>query len=159
MPSRGVTDRSIQRAPSGCSTRPAASANQGSGAERTAQQRAPRQRHAELVHPAVELTRQRLGGRDREPRVLQATLGRCQGRAMRRLPHPGGVRVETQEGLVGRSPRRGTHGGAITGAQVDGQSPVTEPVGDLADVHLEEAASDHALHRCMVPRVTARPRR
>ena len=46
--------------------------------------------------------------------------------------------------------RRGHDRGAVTHAQVDRQTTVTEPFRDLADIHLVEATSDDALHERMI---------
>ena len=51
---------------------------------------------------------------------------------------------------MGETARGADHGRAVTRAQVDRQATVTQPVVDLADVHLEEATSDDTLHRTMI---------
>jgi hypothetical protein len=126
----------------------------------SSQQRTPGQRDADLVRAPVQLGRQCLRGRDDECGVGQpATLGAARGEA-RGVPH--GVRggVDAQD----RGARLGTggaqDGATVAGTQVDDESLVSgDPAVELADVHVEQSASDELLHgrRMVAPRASVAP--
>jgi hypothetical protein len=80
-----------------------------------------------------------LGRRDGEQRVGQRTAAR---RPARRLGHAGRVRVDPDDERVGPRRRRGEHGTAVAGPEVDGDARMARrELGDLADVDFEEAAA------------------
>ena len=151
MPSRASPTGASRGIPSGRSTRRAASLNHGSGPSAPRSSEPHGRITCELAHPPVELSGKRLGRSHREPGVRQTALPGRARRSLGRLAHPGGIRVDTQEGLVGSGSRCGQHRPRHRRCP-DRPSVAGLPSqsGELADVHLETPTTDHALHRGMV---------
>src|SRR5262249_50298983 len=73
--------------------------------------------------------------------------GRLARGTVRRLAHRGRVRVDADDQRPGFAARQPQDGGAVTRSQVDDRPCVAaDQVGQLADVHLEQATADHVLH-------------
>jgi hypothetical protein len=91
----------------------------------------------------AELLRRRLRGSQHEQDVLESTLPSRSSGATRRLGHRRGVGIDPDH--EGGRLRSGhcEHGSTITGADIDRHPPMAaNDLGDLADVHLDEAPSD-----------------
>ena len=107
------------------------------------QERAPRKRHGHERGPAAKHRRQRFGSREDEPDVVETALADRAGGTSRRLGHRRGARVDTEGKDGGLAGCRGENRATVTGAHVDRHPLVAgNEFGDLADVHLELAASD-----------------
>ncbi|NJD30169.1 MAG: hypothetical protein FIA92_18035 [Chloroflexi bacterium] len=118
-------------------------------ADTATQQRAPREAHGDQVGGTDQRCRWRLGGGRDEQRIRQATAPRGPRSTPRRLGHRCRVGIETdRKGDRIRCGRR-QDGAAITGPDIDRQPlEAGDEIGELADVHLEQATSfddaDHA---------------
>ena len=115
--------------------------------EGTAEQRAPGKVDRQLIRDPEELERRSLRGRDDEERVGNAATRRRPRRPPRRLGHRRGVRVDSDDERLGLGPRPRHDRPTVAGAEVD-DDPVGsgDPLSELADVHLCDAAAGHRTH-------------
>jgi hypothetical protein len=115
--------------------------------ERAPEQRAPGKQDRHLVGKAGELDGRALDSGDDEQGVVEAAAADGTCRAARRLGQGRGVGVETDDERRGLAAGEADRGPAVAGTDVDDDSlGAGEPGGDLADVDLGQASTDHGLH-------------
>ena len=120
--------------------------HRGVAAQAATEQRAPRESDGHTGRQLVQLHRRVLGGAKEEHRVRQATAAGRAECAPGRLGHRRRISIETEDER-GRLHDRGRQDRAtVTGADVDRHSLVaSNDLGELTDVHLEEATPDDLL--------------
>ena len=90
---------------------------------------------------------------DQQLLVRQAALAGPAGGTTRRLEHRGRVGIDADDEGP-RGPRRATEDGPpVSGSEIDDHPLVAgDQAGDLADVHVRDAAADERAHRAMIAR-------
>ena len=115
--------------------------------ECTAEQRAPREVDRELIRDREEFLWGLLRRRDHEERVRDTATPGLPGRPPRGLGHRRRARVDSNDESTGLGPCPRHDRPSVAGTQVD-DDPVRsgDPLSELADVHLGEAAARHRTH-------------
>ena len=119
----------------------------GIEAERTPEQRGPREPDRHSIRDARQLRWQALDAGGQEPGPPGRRIRMPPSGSPRRFGHRARVRIDTEDERLGICQDLGQHGPAVAGPEVD-DDPAVPPgqVEDLADVHLGDAPAGDGMH-------------